>query len=124
MKIQDIQLLSGAPKESYSAAIAAEKRLDGAPIQTIDSFYNSPCQQFQCGFWQCDQGHWQVNYTEYEYCEIVAGMSEIIDTDGNSLTVTAGDRFVIPAGFSGSWKVTDFCKKVYVIFEPKLAASL
>ncbi|HLD67170.1 MAG TPA: cupin domain-containing protein, partial [Pseudomonas sp.] len=28
-----------------------------------------------------------------------------------------GDRFVIPAGFSGTWEVLEPCRKVYVMFE-------
>ncbi|WP_414028394.1 cupin domain-containing protein, partial [Escherichia coli] len=29
------------------------------------------------------------------------------------------DRFVIPAGFQGTWEVLEACRKVYVIFEAK-----
>ena len=46
-------------------------------------------------------------------------MSVIRDQDGNAKTVRAGDRFVIPSGFSGTWEVLEACRKVYVIFEPK-----
>ena len=44
-------------------------------------------------------------------------MSVIRDAEGNGKTVRAGDRFVIPAGFSGTWEVLEDCRKVYVIFE-------
>ena len=44
-------------------------------------------------------------------------MSVIRDAEGNGKTVRAGDRFVIPAGFSGTWEVLETCRKVYVIFE-------
>ena len=39
--------------------------------------------------------------------------------EGNGKTVRAGDRFVIQAGFSGTWEVLEACRKVYVIFEAK-----
>ncbi|MBV7314642.1 cupin domain-containing protein [Shewanella sp. NIFS-20-20] len=119
MLIKDIQRLAGEAQEHVNFTVAPQKRLAGNPQQQIDNFFTSPCQQFQCGVWQCDQGHWQVSYQEYEYCEILAGSSVIIDSEGNRLTVAVGDRFVIPAGFSGSWLVDEFCKKVYVVFEPK-----
>jgi hypothetical protein len=45
-----------------------------------------------------------VNFTEHEYCEIVQGVSVLRDNDGNSKTVRAGDRFVIPAGFRAPGK--------------------
>ena len=31
----------------------------------------------------------------------------------------AGDRFVIPAGFRGTWEVLETCRKIYVTFEQK-----
>jgi hypothetical protein len=39
--------------------------------------------------------------------------------DGTETLVSAGDSFVIPAGFSGTWQVLEKARKVYVIYEPK-----
>ena len=64
-------------------------------------------------------GQWTVNYTEHEYCEILQGVSVLRDSDGNAKTLRVGDRFVIPAGFRGTWEVLEACRKVYVIFEQK-----
>lgn len=41
------------------------------------------------------------------------------DAEGNAKTLRAGDRFVIPAGFSGTWEVLEPCRKIYVVFEEK-----
>lgn len=41
------------------------------------------------------------------------------DSDGNAKTLRVGDRFVIPAGFRGTWEVLEACRKIYVIFEQK-----
>ncbi|MCG9695867.1 cupin domain-containing protein [Shewanella sp. Isolate11] len=99
--------------------VAKEKVISGDPKQQLNNHYSSPCEQFHAGVWQGEKGSWKVNYTEYEYCEILQGCSEITDNSGKSITVTKGDRFVIPAGFSGVWKVIDTCRKIYVIFEQK-----
>ena len=64
-------------------------------------------------------GQRTVNYTENEYCEILQGVSVLRDSDGNAKTLRVGDRFVIPAGFRGTWEVLEACRKVYVIFEQK-----
>ena len=29
----------------------------------------------------------------------------------------AGDSFVVPSGFGGSWEVLEDCRKLYAIFE-------
>ena len=52
-----------------------------------------------------------------QHVTIKFDVSVLRDHDGNAKTVRAGDRFVIPAGFSGTWEVVEDCRKVYVIFE-------
>ncbi|CAM3233470.1 cupin domain-containing protein [Shewanella pealeana] len=95
----------------------AEKVLAGNPGQELQNHYSSDCEQFHAGVWQGDVGSWKVSYSEHEYCEILSGSSKVTDNNGHSITVKTGDRFVIPAGFEGTWEVLDNCRKVYVIFE-------
>jgi len=98
---------------------AAEKILKGEPDQAVYNHYSSPCGQFAAGVWEGEVGQWTVNYTEHEYCEIVQGVSVLRDQEGNAKTLRTGDRFVIPAGFKGTWEVLEPCRKIYVLFEQK-----
>ncbi|MBF8778544.1 cupin domain-containing protein [Pseudomonas fulva] len=98
---------------------AAEKIIAGDPQQLVYNHYASPCGQFAAGVWEGAVGQWTVNYTEHEYCEIVQGVSVLRDTEGNAKTLRAGDRFVIPAGFQGTWEVLEACRKIYVMFESR-----
>ena len=50
---------------------------------------------------------------------LLPGVSVLRDSDGNAKTLRAGDRFVIPAGFKGTWEVLEPCRKIYVAFEQK-----
>ena len=103
------------PADNYRPA--AEKVLKGDPAQSVRNHYSSPCKQFHAGEWSGEVGQWKINYTEHEYCEILQGVSTLRDQDGNAVTYRAGDRFVIPAGFSGTWEVVEPTRKVYVMFE-------
>ena len=47
-------------------------------------------------------GQWRGRYTEHAYCEILAGVSVLRDQAGNARTVSAGDRLMLAAGFSGT----------------------
>ncbi|KIQ01590.1 MULTISPECIES: cupin domain-containing protein [Pseudomonas] len=105
----------GSSAEEYRPA--PEKILKGDPLQQVRNHYASPCGQFNAGVWEGDIGQWTVSYTEHEYCEILQGVSVLRDGEGNAKTVRVGDRFVIPAGFVGTWEVLEPCRKVYVIFE-------
>lgn len=119
MSIQDIVDFSQANTAPERYRPDAEKILKGDPEQTVYNHYNSPCGQMNAGVWEGEVGQWTVNYTEHEYCEIVQGVSVLRDADGNAKTLRAGDRFVIPAGFSGTWEVLEPCRKIYVVFEQK-----
>ncbi len=117
MSIQDIVDFSEANTTPERFRPVPEKLLKGDPQQTIFNHYASPCGQMNAGVWEAEIGQWTVSYTEHEYCEIVQGVSVLRDTDGNAKTLRAGDRFVIPAGFKGTWEVLEHCRKIYVVFE-------
>lgn len=119
MSVHDILDFASAttPAEHYHPA--PEKLIKGNPAQSVRNHYCSPTGEFNAGVWESEPGQWNVNYTEHEYCEILQGVSVIRDPQGNARTVRAGDRFVIPAGFSGTWEVLEACRKVYVFFEAK-----
>ncbi|MCE4054912.1 cupin domain-containing protein [Pseudomonas sp. Au-Pse12] len=119
MSIRNIVDFSQANTEGERYRPAPEKVLKGDPEQAVFNHYASPCAQLNAGIWEGAVGQWTVNFTEHEYCEILQGVSVLRDNDGNAKTLRAGDRFVIPAGFKGTWEVLEPCRKVYVAFEQK-----
>lgn len=119
MNIQQIVDFAQVLTEAERYRPAAEKVLKGDPEQVVFNHYSSPCGQFAAGVWEGAPGQWRVNYTEHEYCEIVHGVSVLRDEAGAAKTLRAGDRFVIPAGFKGTWEVLEACRKIYVMFEAK-----
>lgn len=119
MSIKQIVDFSEATTAADHYRPAPEKILKGDPLQTVYNHYDSPCGQMSAGVWEGEPGQWTVSYTEHEYCEIVQGVSVLRDETGGAKTLRAGDRFVIPAGFKGTWEVLESCRKVYVIFENK-----
>ncbi|WP_397450577.1 cupin domain-containing protein [Pseudomonas sp. NA-150] len=119
MGIESIVDFSQESMEPERYLPAQDKILKGNPEQVIYQHYNSPCGQFGAGVWEGESGQWKVKFTEHEYCEIVQGVSVLRDGNGGAKTVRAGDRFVIPAGFEGTWEVLEHCRKIYVAFEQK-----
>lgn len=68
-----------------------------------------------CGIWQSTPGAWHVNYSEWEYFNILAGHCILTDQDGTVTHLHKGDRFVIRPGFRGIWTVVQTTIKDYVI---------
>ena len=99
--------------------IDAARLITGSPQQTVANAYSDPGNAFHCGVWEGDVGSWRVTYTEHEFCHVLAGRLRLQGDDGSDTTVQAGDSFVIPAGFSGSWEVLEPARKLYAIYEPQ-----
>ena len=67
------------------------------------------------GLWEATPGAWRVAYTEWEFCCILSGVSEIVAEDGATRRVAAGDSLVLRPGFRGVWRVIETTRKAYVI---------
>jgi uncharacterized cupin superfamily protein len=105
-----------SPGEEYF--VPAEKLLQGNPKQTVWLHYTDASGKFMAGIWHSERGCWRILYTEEEYCRVLEGVSVITDQAGTALTVRAGEEFVIPAGFVGTWEVVEPTRKQFVIYEP------
>jgi uncharacterized cupin superfamily protein len=108
------RLLSGE-----SANPAPERILAGIPRARVANQYADPSGQFFCGIWSSTAGKWRVRYSEHEFCVLIEGRIRIDSTGGERYELRAGDAFVVPAGFEGTWEVMEPAKKWYAIFEPR-----
>lgn len=107
---------SAAPE---TGAPSPERVIAGAPQNRTWNAYETPDGRFFSGIWESDRGAWAIEYTEAEFCHIIEGESRITDAHGTVNTVRAGDAFVIPAGFKGSWEVVTRTRKHYAIYQPE-----
>ena len=113
-----IQKLAEAPVAAEEYYLPAEKLISGNPKQTLWLQYSDPTGKFLAGIWHSEVGKWHIAYSEEEYCQMLAGSSIITDSAGDAVTVGAGERFVIPRGFVGTWEVVAPTRKHFVIYEP------
>ncbi len=97
----------------------AERLIAGSPQLTVRNFFSEGTQQFFAGRWSATRGKWRVCYTENELCVMTAGRVIIESVSGERSSFGAGDAFVVPAGFNGTWEVVEDCAKIYAIFEAR-----
>lgn len=117
MSVSEIKRIGTEYAESESYLPEAEKILSGNPAQLIWHCYDNKDKRFGAGIWQGEPGTHQVSYTEEEACFLLEGKVVLADSEGGEITLCAGDMFVIPAGFSGTWTTVETAKKMYVIYE-------
>jgi uncharacterized protein len=107
-----------APAETTVAKPPADRLLAGTPEHTARNYFSDSGGRFFAGVWESTPGRWRVRYTENEFCHITRGRVRIADASGQQWTFKAGDSFVIPAGFVGTWETIEPTSKLYVIYEP------
>lgn len=100
-----------------SAAIDPAKLLSGAPEQAVENHFSTPDGRFHAGYWSSTAGKWRVSYGESEFCQLLEGEVELVDAQGRAERFVAGEAFVIPAGFAGTWESLGRVRKLYVIYE-------
>ena len=86
--------------------------------------YTDSTNQFFVGVWRSEPGKWRIAYTEEEYCLMLEGTSVITSESGEAITLVAGDSFVIPRGFVGTWEVVVATTKRFVIYEKAVVSEL
>jgi uncharacterized cupin superfamily protein len=107
------------PVEAEHSAPDPQKLISGRPVHTTRNHYTDAAQQFFSGVWASTEGKWRVSYAEHEFCALLEGHVRIASDDGSVAEFHAGDSFVIPAGFCGTWETVTACRKLYVIYVPK-----
>lgn len=97
--------------------IAAERVIAGKPADIAANLFTNSKENFFCGVWASTSGQWTLDYTEDEFCYLIEGQAILQDQLGNEEIINAGDAFVIPAGYQGSWETIGSAKKFYAIYE-------
>jgi uncharacterized protein len=97
---------------------APDRIVAGRPAHRVWNAFTDASRQFFCGRWSSTPGKWRVRYTENELCVLTEGRVTIESVAGECQQFAAGDAFVVPAGFEGTWTVHEDCTKFYAIFEP------
>jgi uncharacterized cupin superfamily protein len=117
-KIADLVMFENHEPEYSESLTPADRCISGQPLQRTWHHFTSDDEKFFAGEWEAEPGCWRINYTENEFCRILAGHSILRDQDGNEQHLRTGDDFVIPAGFAGEWEVVLTTRKTYVIYQP------
>jgi hypothetical protein len=106
-------------RKTEESAPAADRIIEGQPKTSVRNYFGDPSGQFFAGTWASTVGKWKIEYTEHEFCHLLEGRVVITSADGRRWQFGAGDAWVIPAGFSGTWETVEPARKRYAVFEVK-----
>lgn len=89
---------------SPAAHDPSDTPIEGAASPRALTAFADPSGRFTAGVWACDAGTLEIrNLAIDEACYLIEGEVTITDLAGNTETFRAGEAFVLPSGFSGTW---------------------
>jgi uncharacterized cupin superfamily protein len=93
----------------------------GHPSSLAHNHYTDATGQFFSGEWTAEDGAWRVAYSDHEeeFCLLLEGRVTLTGLDGHRVELTAGDAFVVPGGFEGTWENHGRVRKLYAIMALK-----
>jgi len=95
----------------------SERIISGDPVQSAQNLFQSADGRFNSGIWKAERGTWRVVFTESEFCHLLEGVIIVRGDDGSEATFRAGDAFLSPSGFTGTWEIVEPAKKFYAFYE-------
>lgn len=100
-------------------------RSSASPASSGYNFYTDGTKQLISGVWECTAGVVAIkDFPSDEFCILLSGSVVITDAAGKAETFGAGDAFMIPKGFNGTWNMPVTVRKYYVIFDDKMSDKL
>ena len=99
----------------------ADKLISGTMgTNTWDFYHDDNVVVIDCGMWFCEVGKKHTFHEGYwEFCHILRGAATLTNDAGKSWSFKAGDGFVAPVDFKGTWETTSDLLKEYVIVSPR-----
>lgn len=106
-----------AAKAVQTIAFDRASQGDAGQESTTKVWYQAPEGKFVAGFWAAQPtGPIAVAYSKDEICFLLEGTARLTSADGTEATYTAGETFLIPSGFSGTWETVAPVRKFFAVY--------
>ncbi|WP_131114650.1 cupin domain-containing protein [Lichenihabitans psoromatis] len=92
-----------------------ERLVEGDPRFKTWDISATPDGRVRAGIWEATPGAYQaIKGSTWEFCTILSGVSELVESGLPPRRIEAGDSFVMQPGFEGVWRVIETTRKLWV----------
>lgn len=90
----------------------------GEPVQMGHLYDEDAREDYSAGVWDCTAFDDKPGpYTVDEFMLLLEGTVVMVMSDGEEVTVSAGEAFVIPKGLECQWKMPETVRKIFMILD-------
>lgn len=109
----------GTPQAQLApcSVVPPEDVIDGKPVEQGAVIHESPDGKFTVGIWESTP--YAEKFEDYpgdEFCQVLSGKVTLTDAEGNEATFVAGDSYLVPKGFKGTFRVVETMRKYYAFY--------
>lgn len=98
----------------------SDTAVEGAQAPMAHTAFVDMAGQFTAGVWACNAGTLEIrDLAVNEACYLIEGTVVITDEYGHTETFHAGEGFVLPRGFSGTWHMPVAIRKYNAMHNPE-----
>jgi hypothetical protein len=115
MKTVSFGKLAAPSVEPITSDLDGWVAVDGQPSMKTWLEHVPEDGKFLTGYWEATPGTYQVTYNADEMVHMFEGKATLTDSDGHAVTYSAGDSFLVEAGFKGTWKTEETVRKIFAI---------
>lgn len=65
-----------------------------------------------------------VNYPFDQYVQVLSGTTSLTDSSGNTRSFSAGETFVVPRGYNGTWVLSAHYRHLIILESKQLQAGI
>ncbi len=116
LNINSVVSFRDTPVAMENRPAPAEGFISGNAIRRGAQYFKDNTGKFRSGVWESTPGKWKAIPEKNEFCYIIEGKVSIADSQGNEKIYVAGDAFLIPMDFDGTWEVLETTKKYFVAY--------
>jgi uncharacterized cupin superfamily protein len=113
-------IILGTQGPSEAASPDPARLISGEYKTRTYSQYEGEEGRLYAGIWESTPGKMRISYDEWEFCHIISGVVVLTNDVGQGWRLKAGDAFIIPPGFTGTWETVEAVRKHYVILTPRV----
>jgi uncharacterized cupin superfamily protein len=107
----------GAKLETWEQ-IPADRLVSGRPVQRGHLYIDDASRGLTAGVWACSAMTTKMAPHDCdEFMLLLEGAVEIVEPDGRTTRIVAGESFILPKGIVRQWRQTGDVKKFFVILE-------
>ena len=84
--------------------------------------FRDPSGQVLVAFWEGEPGVVRLGQWPYdEVCILLEGKVAVVDDEGGRREFVAGQSFVVPRSFSGTWETVERSRKIFIAIDTDAA---